>query len=92
MSNSRHSTNKTQSVLVLGHGLIQKINNTTIYPEKMYRPNFTVDNETFCLSLHYNGDNSYLFVNGKEVIKFKHKNFELIKHSMCLGSLLREQN
>ena len=29
MSNSRHSTNKKQSVLVLGHGLIQKINDTT---------------------------------------------------------------
>ena len=37
----------------------------------MYSPNFTIANETFCLSLHYNGDDSYLFVNGKEVIKFK---------------------
>ena len=36
MSNSRHVTNKTQSVLVLGHGLIQKINDTTIHAEKMY--------------------------------------------------------
>ena len=32
----------------------------------MYSTNFTVDNETFCLSLHYNGDNSYLFVNEKK--------------------------
>ena len=76
MSNSRHSTNKTQSVLVLGHGLIQKINDTTIYTEKMYSPNFTVDNKTFCLSLHYNGDNSYLFVTGKDVNKSKAKNSE----------------
>ena len=30
----------------------------------MYSPNFTVDNKIFCLSLHYNGDNTYLFVNG----------------------------
>ena len=87
MSNSRHSTNKTQSVLVLGHGLIQKINDTTIYAEKMYSPNFTVDNKTFCLSLHYNSDNSYLFVNGREAAKFKAKNSELIKHPMCLGGL-----
>ena len=36
----------------------------------MYSPNFTVDNKTFCLSLHYNGNDSYLFVNGKEVIRF----------------------
>ena len=33
----------------------------------MYSPNFTIANETFCLSLNYNGDDSYLFVNGKEV-------------------------
>ena len=31
------------------------------------------------LSLHYNGDISYLFVNGKQVINFKYKNSELIK-------------
>ena len=34
MSNSRHKTNKTQSLLILGHGLIQKINDATIYAEK----------------------------------------------------------
>ena len=53
----------------------------------MYSPNFTVDNKIFCLSLHYNGDNSYLFVNGKEVTKFKGQNSELIKYPMCLGDL-----
>ena len=92
MSNSRHATNKTQSVLVLGHGLIQKINDTTIYAEKMYSPNFTVGNKIFCLSLNYNGDNSHLFVNGKEVTKFKSKNSKLIKYSMCLGGLSKYYN
>ena len=92
MSNSRHKTNKTQSVLILGHALIQKINDTTIYAEKMYSPNFTVDNKIFCLNLHYNGGNSYLFVNGKEVTKFKAKNSELIKYSMCLGGLSKDYN
>ena len=87
MSNSRHRTNKTQSVLILGNGLIQKINDATIYAEKMYSPNFTVDNKTFCLSLHYSGDNSYVFDIGEEVTRFKAKNSELIKHSMCLGGL-----
>ena len=37
----------------------------------MYSTNFTVDNKKNCLSLHYNGDNSYLFVNGKEIINLK---------------------
>ena len=41
----------------------------------MYSTNFTVDNKRFCLSLHYN---SYLFVNGKEIIKFKAKDSEIV--------------
>ena len=52
----------------------KKIDDTVIYAKKMYSPNFTIANKTFCLNLHYNGDDSYLFVNGKEVIKFKAKN------------------
>ena len=73
MTNSKHANNKTKDALVLGHGLIQKIDYATIYAEKVYSPNFTVSNKIFCLSLHYSGDDSYLFVNGKEVIKFKAK-------------------
>ena len=37
--------------------------------------------------MHYNGDNSYLFVNGKEVIKFKVKNFEIKPHTIALGNI-----
>ena len=56
----------------------------------MYSPNFTVDDKIFCVSLHYSGDNSYLFVNGKQVINLKAKNFELIKYPMCLGGLSKD--
>ena len=49
MNNSRHATDKTQPVLVLGHELIQKVDDATIYTEKMYSPSFSVDNKTFCL-------------------------------------------
>ena len=45
MTNSKHDNNKTKDVLVLGHGLIQKIDDTKIYAEKMYSPNFTVANK-----------------------------------------------
>ena len=58
----------------------------------MYSPNFTVDNKVFCLSLHYNGDKSYLFVNGKQVINFNAKNSELIKYPMCLEGLSKDYN
>ena len=85
MTNSKHANNKTIDVLVLGRGLIQKIDDTTIYAEKIYSPNFAIANKTFCVSLHYNGDDSYLFVNGKEVIKFKTKD-QRISEKLPLGN------
>ena len=41
-----------------------------------------------CLSLHYNADNRYLFVNGNESFKFKpdNKNVNFPSHS-CVGSI-----
>ena len=57
----------------------------------MYSPNFSVENKIFILSLHYNGDNSYLFVNGQKVTQFKAKN-SVIKNNagvITLGSLIR---
>ena len=92
LSNSKHSNNKAKNILVLGREFVQKINDTTMYAEKMYSPNFAVDKKTFCLGLHYNGDNSYLFVNGKQVIKFKSRNSELIKYPMCLVGLSKDYN
>ena len=44
MSNSKHTNNKTKDILVLDRGFIQKIDDTTIYPEKIYSPNFSVEN------------------------------------------------
>ena len=64
LSNSTHPNNKTRSILALDKDFIQGLDGTTIYAEKMFSTNFTEDNKTFCLSLHYSGDNSYLFVNG----------------------------
>ena len=40
----------------------------------------------FCLSLHYNGENSYLFVNGTEIYKFKAKDSEIVATPLYLGS------
>ena len=73
MSGSVHASSKIQDFLVLSRGLIQLIENTTIYAEKMYSSNFSAENKIFFLSLHYNGDNSFLFVNGQEVTQFKAK-------------------
>ena len=90
--NSAHATNKTQKILILGHGLIQKINNTTIYVEKIYSPNVSAENKTFCISLNYNGDDSYLFVNSKEVTKFKAKDSDIKANQLALGGLSTSTN
>ena len=91
-SKSVHATNKTQNILILGHGLTQKVNNTTNYAEKMYSPNFSAENKIFCLILRYHDDNSYLFVNSKEVTKFKAKNSEIKANQLTLGSISTSAN
>ena len=53
----------------------------------MYSTNFTVDNKKFCLGLHYNSDKSYLFVNEKEIFKFKAKDSEIVPYILCLGNI-----
>ena len=55
----------------------------------MYAINFTVTKIKSCLSLHYNGTNSYLFVNGTEIIKFKAKDSEIVASSSCLGNIFK---
>ena len=49
--------------------------------------NFTEHNKKFCLSLHYNGANSYLFVDGKEIHKFKANNSEIVATPLCLRNI-----
>ena len=56
----------------------------------MYSINFTESNKKFCLRLHYNGENSYLFVNGTEIYKFKAKDSETVATPLCLGSISKE--
>ena len=52
--------------------------------------NFTEHNKKFCLSLHYNGANSYLFVNGTEIYKFKAKASEIVATPLCLGNISKD--
>ena len=70
MSFSIHSTNH---IYVMGDGLTQGIHDTTLYVEKKYFRNFTEPNVKLVLSLHYNGNDSYLFVNGRQELKFNCK-------------------
>ena len=56
----------------------------------MYSINLTVINKKFCLSLHYNGANSYLFVNGTEIWKFKANDSEILVRPICLGNIWKD--
>ena len=57
---------------------------------KMYSINFTVTKKKFCLNLHYIGSNSYLFVNGTEIYKFKAKDSEIVATPLCLGNISKD--
>ena len=59
LSNSSHSENKKNNILVLGENSV-KLNNMTIQAESALKTNSTVINQKFVLSLHYNSDDSYL--------------------------------
>ena len=90
MSSSVHANNKINNILVLGKDFTQGLNNTTIYAEKLYSINFAETNNKFCLSLHYNGANSYLFVNGTEIYRFKAKDSEIVATLLCLGIISKD--
>ena len=73
MSSSVHVDYKKKDILILGEGPTQGLDGTTLTAEKKYSINFTKHNKKFCLSLHYNGANSYLFGSGVEIHKFNLK-------------------
>ena len=66
MSFSTHKTNKANNIYVMGELFVEGINNTILYTEKTFYRNFTDPGKKFLLSLHYNDDNFYLFVNGRQ--------------------------
>ena len=87
MSFSVHATNKANHIHLMGDGLTQGINDTTIYVERKYFKNFTEPNVKFVLSLHYNSNDSYLFVTGRQELKFKAEMDQLVKEKLCIGNL-----
>ena len=89
MSFSALIDNKKKDILVLGIGPTQGLEHT-LTAEKMYSINFTVAKNKFCSSLHYNGANSYLFVNGTEIYKFKAKDSEIVATPLWLGNISKD--
>ena len=90
MNYSPHIDNKGKDILILGIGPTQGLGEHSLTAEKMYSINFTKEYTKFCLSLHYNGANSYLFVNGTEIIKFKAKDSNIVARPLCLGNISKD--
>ena len=89
MSSSTKIDSREKDILILVKGPSQGSEHA-LSAEKMYSINFTEHNKKSCLSLLYNGANSYLFVNGKEIHKFKAKDSEIVATPLCLENISKD--
>ena len=89
MNSSSKIDNRRKDILVLGKGRTQGLE-SAVSAKTTYSINFTKKNTKFCLSLHYNGANSYLFVNGTETHKFNSKDSKIVPYSLCLGNISKD--
>ena len=88
MNSSIHIDNKGKDILILQRRPTQGLGENSLTAEKMYLINFTLTKKKFCL--RYNESNSYLFVNGTEIIKFKAKDSEIVASPLCLGNISKD--
>ena len=84
MSSSVHIDNKGKDTLILGNGLTQGLDDTMLTAEAQYSMNFSRSNRKFCLTLYYNGSNSFLFVNATKIYQFKAKDSKTKKNIPCV--------
>ena len=89
MSSFTKIDNKKKDVLVLGKGPTQGLEHT-LFAKKMYSINFTENIKKFFLSLHYNGTNSYLFANDREICKFKAKYYKIVLTPLFLENISKD--
>ena len=90
MNLSVHVDNNGKDILILGKGPTQGLGEHSITAEKMCSVSFTDHRKKCCLSLHYNGANSYLFANNTEIIIFKAKDSNIIATPLCLGNISKD--
>ena len=85
-----HIDNKNKDILILVEGPTQGLDDTTLTAEAKYRINFTQSGKKCVLSLHYNGSNSFLFVNDTKIYQFKAKNTEIKDYTLCLVNISKD--
>ena len=89
-SSSVHIDNKGKDILILGEGPIQELDDTTLTAEAIYPISFTQSNKRFVLSLHYNGSNSFVYVNATKIYQFKAKDSQIKDRAICLGNISKD--
>ena len=89
MSSTSKIDNRKKDILILGTGPTQGLEHT-FSAEEMYSINLDKENTKFCLSLHYNGANIYLFVNGKDIHKFTANDSQINPYELCLGNISKD--
>ena len=90
MSSSAHVDNKGKDILILGEGLTQGLDDTSLTAEVIYAINFTQLGKRFVLRQHYNGSKNFLFLSATEVYQFKAKDSEIKDYTLCLGNVLKD--
>ena len=90
MNSSVHIDNKGKDILILGEGPAQGLDDTLLTVEAKYLINFSRSQRIFFLSLHYNGSNSFLFVNAAKIYQFKANDSEMKKYPLCLGNISKD--
>ena len=88
MKNASYSTNKKHHIYILGKSFTQGLQyGATIYAEHDYvKVNGSQVNKKFILSVHYNGDNSYLFINGVKQFQFKAMSSLKLDNLLVIGN------
>ena len=86
MNSSVHIDTKGKHILILGKGPTQWLDTA----ETLYPINIKQSGKRFALSLHYNGNNSFLFVNATKVYQCRPKGSEITDHALCLGHVSKD--
>ena len=88
MSSSVHIDMTNKDILILCERPTQGLDDTTLTAEAKYPINLTKSKEKFVLSVHYNGSDSFLFVNATtKIFQFKAKGSEIKPYLLCLGNI-----
>ena len=81
---------KNKDFLVLGERPAQRLDDIALIAEAKYPIGFTQPNKWFVLSLHYNGSNSFLFVNVTKIYQFNTKDSEIKPCPLCLYNISKD--